>query len=123
MRKFAASIAKDNGIKPPAGYTKSAALCRAFLDGHAPRRNAGQGEGRNSGGGSAGAASRGGNSPKAGRARPGAEGSKATGSPIPLRIPYGNKEVAFGLGARYGADGWYAPPGVDLDAFRERGWL
>ena len=45
------------------------------------------------------------------------------GSPTPLRIPYGNKELAFGLGARYGADGWYAPPGVDLDAFRERGWL
>ena len=41
MRKFAASIAKNKGIKPPAGYTKSAALCRAFLDEHAPRRNAG----------------------------------------------------------------------------------
>ena len=40
-----------------------------------------------------------------------------------FRVPYGNKEVAFSLGARYGADGWYAPPGVDLDAFRERGWL
>ena len=45
------------------------------------------------------------------------------GSPTPLRIPYGNKELAFGLGARYGADGWYAPLGVDLDAFRQRGWL
>ena len=33
------------------------------------------------------------------------------------------KEVAFSMGARYGADGWYAPPGVDLEAFRERGWL
>ena len=38
MRKFAASIAKRKGIRPPAGYTKSAALCRAFLDEHAPRR-------------------------------------------------------------------------------------
>ena len=45
------------------------------------------------------------------------------GSPTPLRIPYGNKEVAFSMGARYGADGWYAPPGVELGAFRERGWL
>jgi DNA topoisomerase III len=41
----------------------------------------------------------------------------------PLRIPYGNKEVALRLGARYGARGWYAPPGVDLSAFVERGWL
>jgi len=40
-----------------------------------------------------------------------------------LRIPYGNKEVAMKLGARYGSTGWYAPPGVDLSAFGERGWL
>ena len=33
------------------------------------------------------------------------------------------KEVAQKLGARYGADGWYAPPGVDLSAFKENGWL
>jgi DNA topoisomerase-3 len=41
----------------------------------------------------------------------------------PLRIPYGNKEVAVKLGARYNSAGWYAPPGVDLAAFGERGWL
>ena len=41
----------------------------------------------------------------------------------PLRIPYGNKEVAQKLGARYGAGGWYAPPGVDLEVFSARGWL
>jgi DNA topoisomerase III len=40
-----------------------------------------------------------------------------------LRIPYGNKEVALKLGARYRSGGWYAPPGVDLSAFEERGWL
>jgi DNA topoisomerase III len=40
-----------------------------------------------------------------------------------LRIPYGNKEVAMKLGARYASTGWYAPPGVDLSAFGERGWL
>ena len=136
MRKFAASIAKSKGIKAPAGYTKSAALCRAFLDEHAPRRNPAR-EATNSGG----------KPRKAGRARPGTERSKArgscpgsgservrsepsagaapanAGSPTPLRIPYGNKEAAFSMGAQYGADGWYAPPGVDLDAFRERGWL
>lgn len=33
------------------------------------------------------------------------------------------KEVAFSMGARYGADGWYAPPRAYLDAFREWGWL
>ena len=147
MRKFAASIAKGKGIKPPAGYTKSAALCRAFLDEHAPRRDAGREAARNLGVGATGAASRSGKSRKAVGARPRTEGAKGkerrrasgperadsaasagaaqaiAGSPTPLRIPYGNKEVAFGLGARYGADGWYAPPGVDLHVFRERGWL
>jgi DNA topoisomerase-3 len=44
-------------------------------------------------------------------------------SKTPLRIPYGNKEVALKLGARYGSEGWYAPPGADLSAFGERGWL
>jgi DNA topoisomerase-3 len=45
------------------------------------------------------------------------------GTGTPLRIPYGNKEVAMKLGARYGSTGWYAPPGIDLSAFGERGWL
>jgi DNA topoisomerase-3 len=49
-------------------------------------------------------------------ARPEASGT-------PLRIPFGNKEAAQKLGARYGASGWYAPPGVALDSFRERGWV
>jgi DNA topoisomerase-3 len=47
----------------------------------------------------------------------------ANSSRTPLRIPYGNKEVALKLGARYGSEGWYAPPGVDLSAFGDRGWL
>jgi DNA topoisomerase-3 len=41
----------------------------------------------------------------------------------PLRIPYGNKDLALKLGARYGSTGWYAPSGVDLSTFGERGWL
>ena len=41
----------------------------------------------------------------------------------PLRIPFGNKELAKRLGARYAATGWYAPPGVDLEAFTAQGWL
>jgi DNA topoisomerase-3 len=40
-----------------------------------------------------------------------------------LRIPFGNKAIALNLGARYRAGGWYAPSGVDLAAFGERGWL
>jgi DNA topoisomerase-3 len=50
-----------------------------------------------------------------------AQPKSVTGTP--LRIPYGNKEVALKLGARYGSTGWYAPLGVDLAAFGERGWL
>jgi DNA topoisomerase-3 len=46
-----------------------------------------------------------------------------TGGNTPLKIPYGNKEVALELGARYDAGGWHAPPGVDLSAFKETGWL
>ena len=41
MRKYEASIAKRKGIRPPRGYTKSAAVCRAWLtarrqEGYAP---------------------------------------------------------------------------------------
>jgi len=46
---------------------------------------------------------------------------KATGTP--LRIPFGNKEAAQQLGARYRAGGWYAPLGLELAPFRERGWM
>jgi DNA topoisomerase-3 len=45
----------------------------------------------------------------------------ATGTP--LTIPFGNKEVALGLGARYRAGGWFAPLGTNLEPFREKGWL
>jgi DNA topoisomerase-3 len=50
-----------------------------------------------------------------------AQPNPVTGTP--LRIPYGNKQVALELGARYRSGEWYAPPGVDLSAFGERGWL
>ena len=148
MRKFAASIVKRKRIKPPAGYTKSAAVCRSFLDEHAPgrveRRHAGSpsaeappiapGDGAPEKTGHA--SSRGTAGPEASKPRrrrkktggmkagnPSEAAAPPAGAGTPLRIPYGNKELAFGLGARYGADGWYAPPGVDLAAFRERGWL
>ena len=145
MRKYAASIAKRKGIKPPRGYTKSAAVCRAFLDRHAPGQSQGQ-KAESPASGPTSGTSAGGKPGNTGTARSGkratgpakprqrksgrneTDGSSGTpqpaaGSGTPLRIPYGNKELAFGLGARYGTDGWYAPPGVDLAAFRERGWL
>jgi len=55
-----------------------------------------------------------------------ASGKTDGGVPVsdtPLQIPYGNKEAAQALGARYRAGGWYAPPGVSLDEFSRRGWL
>ena len=191
MKRFAASIARRKGIKPPAGYTKSGAVCRAFLDLHAPERAA-----RDTEGGTAGMtgarppssaqmsfakavarekgtaipdearacsaemskwidANRGLKPAKGRKAQvrntrvPAGKGKKArekmprkrkSGSAAegaaqsggartdsetgtPLRIPYGNKDIAFELGALYAAEGWYAPPGVDLAVFRERGWL
>ena len=60
--------------------------------------------------------------PETATARPTSARQNAVTS-TPLRIPYGNKEVALKLGARYGSEGWYAPPGVDLSEFGERGWL
>ena len=46
MKRFAASIAKRKGIKPPKRYTKSTAVCRAFLDLHAPKKGLGNGDAR-----------------------------------------------------------------------------
>jgi DNA topoisomerase III len=56
-------------------------------------------------------------------ATPSTPGQKAAAGNTPLRIPYGNKDAAQKLGARYAAGSWYAPPGVDLAAFSARGWL
>jgi DNA topoisomerase-3 len=44
-------------------------------------------------------------------------------SDTPLNIPFGNKEAAMQMGARYRGGRWYAPTGSDLNGFRERGWL
>ncbi len=56
-------------------------------------------------------------------AAPSNDDPKPASANTPLRIPYGNKDVARRLGARYAATGWYAPPGVDLAAFTAQGWL
>ena len=186
MKRFADSIARENGVKPPPGYATSGSICRAFLDRHAPKNAgpevpgtsdtrlarpaqmlsadklaqengiSGPGETRAS---SSAAATRidsdqvrkrgksrrkAVNAPTkaiapkttaprnrsrklaanvAGKMNPSTPGGENSGTDIPLRIPYGNKDAALKLGARYRAGHWYAPPGVDLASFRELGWL
>jgi DNA topoisomerase-3 len=184
MKRFADSLVRQKGIKPPPGYKTSISICGAFLKQHAPKRADGETAGRidprpassaqllyatklalgkgvlipdEAKADSASMAAwidsnRVTKRRKSGRktaSRP-AE-SIATQSMVPtkisrkrrataaagasmaappntvagtsLRIPYGNKDVALRLGARYGSTGWYAPPGVDLSVFGKRGWL
>ena len=46
MRRYAAALARRKGLKPPRGYTRSSAVCRAFLEQHAtgqaPREGTGE---------------------------------------------------------------------------------
>jgi len=184
MKRFADSLARQKGIKPPSGYKTSISICSAFLTEHAPKKaesetigklepkpvspaqllyaaKIAQGKGlivpdeakANSAAMSAWIDSNRGTKRRTrgrktaykpvGSAAPqsaaptkktrnrkaGANASQSTPAQTnsiagtPLRIPYGNKDVAMKLGARYGSAGWYAPPGVDLSAFGERGWL
>src|SRR5438105_14383958 len=184
MKRFADSLVRQKGIKPPPGYKTSISICRKFLSEHAPKKADGETAGKHEpkpaslaqllyakkiaqGKGvvipdeakaSSAAMSawidsnrdskrhrRGrttaykpSGSPTPQSARPTKKSRKrkagAGTAPLvpaqpnsaagtPLRIPYGNKDVALKLGARYGSAGWYAPPGVDLTAFGERGWL
>jgi len=179
MKRFAVSIARQKGLKPPPGYTKSGSICRAFLDQHAPKKTDGEtakelgpkpaspaqmsfaekiaqengivipdetkasvaamsawiesNQGTARGKRSRKTADKPPRStaPKK-RARrrrndnaaaPPVPARQNSGTDTPLRIPYGNKDDALKLGARYRSGGWYAPPGVDLAAFGERGWL
>ena len=187
MKRYADSLARQKGIKPPPGYKTSISICRKFLNEHAPKKAEGETPGKlvskpvsplqmlyakkiaqgkgvvipeearaNSAAMSAWINSN--RSAKrrkrgrktayklAGSVAPQSmattkrsrkrKAGAATAYPVPLaparpnsvtgtplRIPYGNKEIALKLGARYSSGGWYAPPGVDLSAFGERGWL
>ena len=184
MKRFADSLLRQKGIKPPQGYKTSISICRKFLNEHAPKKPTviragssspnrqvrrrcctprGLRKGRASsfptrsrptrlpcphgltrtegtkrhkrGRKTTHKAQRSiapQSTPPTKRSRkrkgeadaaplPAAQSNSVTGTP--LRIPYGNKDVAMKLGARYGSAGWYAPPGVDLSAFSERGWL
>jgi DNA topoisomerase-3 len=184
MKRFADSLVRQRGIKPPPGYKTSISICRKFLNEHAPKKADGKKAGKlepkpvspaqmlyakriaqgkgviipdeakaNSAAMSVWIDSnRGTKHRKRGRktaykpmgsiapqstaptrrsrkrtiaatAAPPAPAQPKSVTGTPLRIPYGNKEVALKLGARYGSAGWYAPPGVNLAAFGERGWL
>jgi DNA topoisomerase-3 len=184
MKRFADSIVRQKGIKPPPGYQTSISICHKFLNEHAPKKAEGetagklepkpvspaqllyakkiaQGKGvvipdeakansaamsawidsnrdskrrrrgRKTAHKPAGSAAPQSARPTKRSRKPKAGADVAPSTPAqpnsiagtPLRIPYGNKAVAMKLGARYGSGGWYAPPGVDLSAFGERGWL
>jgi DNA topoisomerase-3 len=183
MKRFADSLVRQKGIKPPPGYKTSISICRKFLSEHASKKAQGetlgldskpvspaqmlyakkiaQGKGvvipeeakANSAAMSAWIDSnRSAKRRKRGRktaykpagsvapqstpptnssrrrkaataAAPPAFAQPNLVTGTPLRIPYGNKDVALKLGARYRSGGWYAPPGVDVSAFGELGWL
>ena len=46
MKRFADSLARQQGIKPPAGYKTSISICRAFLNQHAPKKAEGETAGK-----------------------------------------------------------------------------
>jgi DNA topoisomerase III len=184
MKRFADSLVRQKGIKPPPGYKTSISICRKFLSEHAPKKADGetpgklepkpvspaqllyakkiaQGKGlvipdeakansaamsawidsnrdskrrrrsRKTSYKAAGAVAlqSAGPTKRSRKRKAGADVASSTPAQpnsiagTPLRIPYGNKDVAMKLGARYGSAGWYAPPGVNLSAFGERGWL
>jgi DNA topoisomerase-3 len=185
MKRFADSLVRQTGIKPPPGYKTSIAICRRFLNEHAPKNTADEADGqavgtpesksvspaqlsyatkiaigkgvvipdeakadtaamsawidqnrplkrRNGGRKSASRPARSAaprsTAPKTRSRKPKVAAASTTDrteseTDTPLRIPYGNKDIALRLGARYRPGGWYAPIGVDLTAFGERGWL
>lgn len=184
MKRFADSLVRQKGIKPPPGYKASISICRKFLSEHAPKKSDGETAGKldpktvspaqllyakklaqgkglvipddarinsaamsvwietnrgkkrrklsrknsNKSVSSVGPQSMASSLQRSRKQKIGIDAASAAPAPTnssrtPLRIPYGNKEVALKLGARYGSGGWYAPPGIDLSAFAERGWL
>jgi DNA topoisomerase-3 len=129
MRNYVESLSRLKGIAPPPDYAGSAVACRMFLDAHAPpktsspekappaaKRSRTPARARTD----AKPAPRTRKKPPATRAQP---APKEAASDTPLRIPFGNKEAAQKLGARYRDGSWYAPSGVDLAKFRDQGWL
>src|SRR6266550_9511551 len=46
MKRFAGSLSRQKGIKPPAGYKTSISICRKFLSEHAPKKADGETAGK-----------------------------------------------------------------------------
>ena len=46
MKRFADSLARQKGIKPPPGYKTSISICRKFLNEHAPKKAEGETPGK-----------------------------------------------------------------------------
>jgi DNA topoisomerase-3 len=42
MKRFADSLVRQKGIKPPPGYKASISICRKFLSEHAPKKSDGE---------------------------------------------------------------------------------
>ncbi len=145
MKAYVVSLAKEKGRKPPRGYASSGAICRAFLDQHAGRKGAtdhappaavqraSRSDRQHASEAASPAASdaekvrkRTSRTPKA-RVKKAMPPASSAGNTAPddvrLNIPYGNKETAQRLGARYRDGAWYGPAGLDLSQFRERGWI
>ena len=156
MKQFAVVLARQKGVRLPAGYGTSGSICGAFLEQHAPKKARDETSAAPASRATSPTQASGAEDTQPARKRRQAKNATAPASsprkaarakkpnkpafgnpPVkapglhlrdvgrntPLRIPYGNKEVAQKLGARYGAEGWYAPPGIDLHAFKENGWL
>jgi DNA topoisomerase-3 len=166
MKRFAESLVRQKGIKPPPGYKTSISICGAFLKQHAPKKANSEATGklepksvssaqlscadkiaagkdaatipgkakanpnrREHDGTSSQTSAPTSKAPKRRPRRLSAKSAATThvpqisGTDTPLRIPYGNKAVALKLGARYRTGGWYAPSGIELAAFLQRGWL
>ena len=46
MKRFADSLVRQKGIKPPPGYKTSISICRKFLNEHAPKKADGETAGK-----------------------------------------------------------------------------
>ncbi len=148
MKAYVVSLAQGRGLKPPRGYTSSGAICRAFLDTHAARKAVTGAEPSAAVKRAAPAkrqpASKTASSSTSAMKKvsketersPKGRTKKTVSPPTPapsdtdaatgetrLNIPYGNKETAQKLGARYRDGGWYGPAGLDLSEFQNRGWV
>ncbi|MGI4796233.1 MAG: type IA DNA topoisomerase [Janthinobacterium lividum] len=147
MKAYVLSLAQQQGRKPPRGYAGSGAICRAFLDKHAaPKKGA---DTKSPGVAQRGErpetqqasqmldptvpvatqpskrklqAAKGRKTKLPPAVRPVSSTASADPGDVRLAIPYGNKETALKLGARYRDGAWYGSAGMDLTEFRNRGW-